>query len=91
MNVFEYQAIDQRFNKVFNNGMYCASKFLVPKILASYGGFQGIDKLVDIGGGTGSALHWIISMFPHIKGINFDLPHVVSEASPIPGYFSTST
>jgi len=27
----------------------------------------------------------IVRKYPHIKGINFDLPHVISEAEPISG------
>ncbi|RRT54382.1 hypothetical protein B296_00047386, partial [Ensete ventricosum] len=38
--------------------------------------------LVDVGGGVGISLHMITSMHPHIKGVNYDLPHVISEAPP---------
>ena len=35
---------------------------------------------MDVGGGIGSAAAEIVKSFPHIKGINFDLPHVVATA-----------
>ena len=35
---------------------------------------------MDVGGGIGSAVAEIVKSFPHIKGINFDLPHVVATA-----------
>uniref|UniRef100_A0A7N0RCM5 Uncharacterized protein n=1 Tax=Kalanchoe fedtschenkoi TaxID=63787 RepID=A0A7N0RCM5_KALFE len=54
-------------------------------LLASYKGFQGIGTLVDIGGGNGTALAAIISAHPSIKGINFDLPHVIEGAPSYPG------
>ncbi|CAI9109029.1 OLC1v1008761C1 [Oldenlandia corymbosa var. corymbosa] len=41
--------------------------------------------LVDVGGGLGITLHKIISKYPLIKGINFDLPHVVRAAPSYPG------
>ncbi|KAE8008839.1 hypothetical protein FH972_005312 [Carpinus fangiana] len=36
--------------------------------------------LVDVGGGNGTTLHMLVKAFPWLRGINFDLPHVVSEA-----------
>jgi hypothetical protein len=41
--------------------------------------------LVDVGGGVGNALKQIISEYPSIKGINFDLPQVIQDAQPHPG------
>ncbi|MBA0780560.1 hypothetical protein Gotri_004650, partial [Gossypium trilobum] len=52
------------------------SKISVKKILEKYHGFQGITTLVDVGGGYGVTLNIIISKYPTIKGINYDLPHV---------------
>ena len=42
-------------------------------------GFK-LPSLVDVGGGNGSGLAEIVKSYPHIKGINFDLPHVVATA-----------
>uniref|UniRef100_A0A803N9G6 O-methyltransferase C-terminal domain-containing protein n=1 Tax=Chenopodium quinoa TaxID=63459 RepID=A0A803N9G6_CHEQI len=36
--------------------------------------------LVDVGGGIGKAMAKIVEAHPHIKGINFDQPHVVETA-----------
>ncbi|KAK9225749.1 hypothetical protein WN943_010793 [Citrus x changshan-huyou] len=41
-------------------------------------GFDSIRSLVDVGGGTSGALAEIVKSYPHIKVINFDLPHVVA-------------
>nr|XP_007139563.1 hypothetical protein PHAVU_008G040200g [Phaseolus vulgaris]ESW11557.1 hypothetical protein PHAVU_008G040200g [Phaseolus vulgaris] len=46
---------------------------------------HGISTLVDVGGGTGQCLKMIISKHPSIKGINFDLPHVIENSPPVPG------
>nr|QLI49057.1 O-methyltransferase 4 [Gloriosa superba] len=85
MTAFEYHGVNPRMNKVFNRAMASGSTIILRKILDSYKGFEGVSNLVDVGGGAGATLSMIISKYPHIKGINFDLPHVVSNALPLPG------
>ncbi|KAL2939668.1 Caffeic acid 3-O-methyltransferase, partial [Bienertia sinuspersici] len=46
---------------------------------------RNIQQLVDVGGGVGHTLRVITSKYPSIKGINFDLPHVIQNAPPCPG------
>ncbi|CAH9143024.1 unnamed protein product [Cuscuta epithymum] len=85
MNAFEYPGTDPRFNKIFNNGMSDHSILTMKKILEIYKGFNGLKSLVDVGGGTGATLNMILSKYPDIKGINFDLPHVIHDALPYHG------
>jgi hypothetical protein len=40
---------------------------------------------VDVGGGTGSSLALIAAKYPHIRGINYDRPHVVAASPAYPG------
>lgn len=80
MSAFEYHGKDPRFNKVFNQGMSNHSTIIMKKILQIYDGFEGLNTVVDVGGGTGATLNMIISKHPSIKGINFDLPHVIEDA-----------
>ncbi|CAN1731341.1 Flavone 3'-O-methyltransferase OMT2 [Linum perenne] len=48
----------------------------------SNGGFQGVETLVDVGGGNGSSIHLISSRVPTIrKAINFDLPFVLEKST----------
>src|SRR5262249_48615181 len=42
--------------------------------------FRGINTLVDIGGGNGSPLIALLQAHPHLRGILFDLPHVIERA-----------
>jgi hypothetical protein len=58
---------------------------LMNKILDTYQGFKEVQELVDVGGGVGSTLNLIVSRYPHISGINFDMPHVVTDAPYYPG------
>ncbi|KAL6972196.1 nicotinamide N-methyltransferase [Sarracenia purpurea var. burkii] len=56
------------------------STITMKKILETYQGFEGLTTLVDVGGGTGATLNIIRSKYPSIRGINFDLPHVIEDA-----------
>ncbi|GAV71963.1 Methyltransf_2 domain-containing protein/Dimerisation domain-containing protein [Cephalotus follicularis] len=80
MTLFEYLGIDQRFNRLFNQAMSNPSTMIMKKMLDVYKGFEGTKVLVDVGGGIGATLDAIISKYPGIKGINFDLPHVLADA-----------
>lgn len=81
----EYLGADPKLSSIFNKGMSGTAALLLKKLLNGYTGFQGIGTLVDIGGGIGKSLEIIISKYPQITGINFDLPHVVADAPPIAG------
>ncbi|XP_031497291.1 caffeic acid 3-O-methyltransferase 1-like [Nymphaea colorata] len=85
MTAFNYHGTDPRFNRVFNQGMSNHSTLTMKKILETYTGFQGLHSLVDVGGGIGAILSLIVAKYPHIKGINFDLPHVIDDAPQFPG------
>ena len=55
------------------------------KIIEIYKGFEGLNQLLDVAGGLGATLRLIVEKYPQIKGINFDLPHVVKDAPSCPG------
>lgn len=84
---------EPKLNQTFNKAMAGISAIQMRKYLEVYEGFEGVSTLVDVGGGTGQSLKMIISKYPHIKAINFDLPQVIQHAPPIPGililYFFT--
>ncbi|KAA0065290.1 caffeic acid 3-O-methyltransferase 1-like [Cucumis melo var. makuwa] len=81
IHAFEYLGKDSRFNIAMINH----STMPVKKILKAYKGFANIKQLVDVGGGLGITLQLITSIDPYIKGINYDLPHVIRDAPPYPG------
>ncbi|KAK8946673.1 hypothetical protein KSP39_PZI006381 [Platanthera zijinensis] len=85
MTEFEYHGSDPRFSRVFNDGMRSHSVIVMKNLLDVYRGFDGVDVLVDVGGGTGGTIGMITARHPHIRGINFDLPHVIAQAPPLPG------
>lgn len=85
MTAFEYPGTDERFNQVFNQAMSNHTTLIMKKILEVYKRFDGLKVLVDVGGGLGVTLKSITSKYPQIKGINFDLPHVLADAPSYPG------
>ncbi|RHN41569.1 putative caffeate O-methyltransferase [Medicago truncatula] len=84
-HAFDYPSLDSRFNKVFNTAMINHTKIVMNKVLESYNGFEGIKRLVDVGGGLGVNIQLVTSKYPNIHGINFDLPHVIQHAPSYPG------
>lgn len=84
MTAFEYNAKSPRLNRLFNEGMKSHSIVFTKSFLEIYQGFGDINTLVDVGGGIGATLGMITAKFPHIKAINFDLPHVIAEAPKLP-------
>ncbi|XP_027367108.1 isoliquiritigenin 2'-O-methyltransferase-like [Abrus precatorius] len=82
---YEYMEKDPKMNQIFNKSMadVCATE--MKRILEIYTGLEGISTLVDVGGGNGQNLKMIISKYPLIKGINFDLPQVIENAPSLPG------
>ncbi|KAK1306856.1 Caffeic acid 3-O-methyltransferase [Acorus calamus] len=85
MTSFEYNNSDPRFSKLFIDAMAGPSLIILKKLLGTYKGFEGLNTLVDVGGSSGGTLKMIVSEHPNIKGINFDLPHVIEAAPPIEG------
>ncbi|KAM7518855.1 hypothetical protein LguiB_017817 [Lonicera macranthoides] len=86
MTAFEYPRTDQRFNRVFNRAMSNHTTLIIKRILEIYKGFEGLNVLVDVGGGIGVTLSIITSKYPHLKAINFDLPHVLADAPSYSGF-----
>ncbi|KAH1040467.1 hypothetical protein J1N35_042210 [Gossypium stocksii] len=65
--------------ELFNDAMACDTRLTVPATIKGCPEvFDGVESLVDVGGGTGTALSLLVKAFPWIRGINFDLPHVVA-------------
>ncbi|XP_074266593.1 cathecol O-methyltransferase 1-like [Silene latifolia] len=85
MHAYEYPTFDLKFNHVFNEAMFKQPSFTILKLLEEYHIFEGINKLVDVGGGLGHMLRIIVAKYPSIRCFNFDLPHVIREAEPYPG------
>jgi hypothetical protein len=78
-DAFEYFAGDQALSKVFNDAMTGFSMTVIPAVVEAYD-FSGIGTLVDVAGGHGAVLSAILEKYPAMKGILFDLDHVIAGA-----------
>ncbi|GMI80847.1 N-acetylserotonin O-methyltransferase [Hibiscus trionum] len=77
--IWDYCSHDPRMNNSFNEGMVSDARFVNRILIDKYrGGFEGLNSLVDVGGGTGTLGKAIADAFPHMECTVFDLPHVVA-------------
>ncbi|CAL1405438.1 unnamed protein product [Linum trigynum] len=83
-HTFDYSGQDSRFNQIFNAAMFNHTSIVIQEALNSYKGFEQLRMVIDVGGGLGQTIKAITSKYPNIKGINFDLPHVIQQAPIIP-------
>ncbi|XP_017242006.1 trans-anol O-methyltransferase 1 [Daucus carota subsp. sativus] len=84
-NVFEYLEKDKHLASLLSEAMDKSIATSMDILLKMYKGFEGVKQVVDVGGAHGATLSCIVSLNPHVKGINFDLPHVVKDAPKLPG------
>lgn len=81
-DVWDFASSNSGYNKLFNDAMSSTVVILMGAILSACKDKLGsIRSLADVGGGTGRAIYEIVKSHPHIKRINFDLPHVNSTRS----------
>ncbi|XP_071714828.1 desmethylxanthohumol 6'-O-methyltransferase-like [Rutidosis leptorrhynchoides] len=80
VELWDYVSTNPQYNRIFNEGMACFTWSTMDAILSSYEFYGVKGTLVNIGGGIGMDINDIVTKYPHIKGINFDLPHVISDA-----------
>ncbi|KAK9098087.1 hypothetical protein Syun_025132 [Stephania yunnanensis] len=85
MSGYEYLANNAVESELFNQSMSDHTMVVMRKIIDKYRGFDGLKVVVDVGGGVGTNINMIVSKYPTIKGINFELPHVVEAAPSFPG------
>ncbi len=77
MDYTEYLEKHPDLAQIFNETMTSVSRAHNPAIISSYD-FSGFQKIVDVGGGHGSLFTEILKANPSLRGILFDLPHVVN-------------
>jgi hypothetical protein len=82
MPIFKHFEKDTELAARFNNAMTNFSAAVAPAMLKAYD-FSGIGVLVDVAGGHGMILASILRQYPSMRGILFDLEHVVAGAKPL--------
>ncbi|KAK6919024.1 O-methyltransferase domain [Dillenia turbinata] len=79
--LWDLASANPEFNDVFNDAMTGYTNIVIEAVIGGYkDGLGRIGSMVDVGGGTGWAMARVAKNFPHIKCVNFDLPHVIATA-----------
>jgi hypothetical protein len=78
--LFEYLASYPTEARMFQEAMTSKAKRDIAPILQAYD-FSHFRSIIDVGGGRGHLIKAIIAANSNVKGILFDLPEVLSDAS----------
>ena len=78
--VFEYFEKNEEAGNIFNRAMSSFSGLATKAVTEAYD-FTGIETLIDIAGGHGRLLTGVLEAYPSMRGVLFDLPHVIAGAA----------
>ena len=82
MSNFEYWEHDPEAGALHDKFFQALARTGDAPIVASYD-FSQFGTVVDVGGSTGTLLAAILRAHPGVRGVLFDLPHVVAGATPV--------
>jgi C-methyltransferase len=78
-STFDYIGENPDAAEVVNEAMTSISTLVSRAVAQSYD-FSSARTIVDVGGGHGLLLAMILTVYPHLRGILFELPHAVEGA-----------
>jgi len=79
MGVFDYVGQNPDLGPILDAGMTCIHGYETGAMLEAYD-FGGVQVLADIGGGNGSLISGVLQRYPEMRGLLFDLGHVMARA-----------
>jgi hypothetical protein len=79
-NSFDLMARTPASVGIFNAAMADLTRFVTPDVLSAYD-FGRINRLMDVGGGSGELVGAVARKYPHIRAIVFDLPRCEEAAT----------
>ncbi|KAK8514069.1 hypothetical protein V6N12_008786 [Hibiscus sabdariffa] len=79
---WEYMDHEPEFKTLFHDAMESDSQMMNLVVKDCKPVFEGLNSLVDVGGGTGTIARVISEAYPQLKCTVFDLPHVVANMPP---------
>lgn len=77
--VWEYRALHPGYAALFDGAMSRLAAMHIDAVLAAYP-FSMLQRVVDLAGGVGTLLIALLSAHSGMRGVLFDLPHVVQSA-----------
>lgn len=75
-----YAAKNPEWGRTFDESMTEVTRETAAAVADAYR-FDGLRRIVDVGGGRGIFLSALLTKYPEATGVIFDLPHVVAHAS----------
>ncbi|MED6147827.1 hypothetical protein PIB30_047420 [Stylosanthes scabra] len=79
MSFWEFASHDKKLGSSFHDAMTSDSRLASSVVVEKFKGvFEGVESLVDVGGGNGTMAKAIAKLFPQMECIVFDLSHVVA-------------
>jgi hypothetical protein len=88
--LMEHYAAHPSEAAVFNEAMKAKSLRVMPAVVAAYD-FGAHTVVADIGGGRGHLLRAILSRYPGVAGVLFEVPHVIAELGAPPPRLTFAT
>jgi hypothetical protein len=82
MGLFQYLQHNPGMAQFFSETMVGFHGREPPAVAEAYD-FSGIGSLVDVGGASGNMLGHVLSRYTGVRGVLYDLPHVVVDAPPM--------
>ena len=79
LDAFPYLQANPDKARIFDRAMSSLSSLAIKAVVDGYD-FSGVETLVDIAGGQGRLLTGILALNPSMRGLLFDLPHVLEGA-----------
>jgi O-methyltransferase domain/Dimerisation domain len=89
-SVFPYFSKNPEAARIFDDAMSSFTTLATKAVTEAYD-FSGIKKLVDVAGGHGKLLTGILEANPSLRGVLFDLPHVIERAKESNGLSSVAS
>ena len=80
--VFDYWAANPEAGRLSFEGLTSRSVPENAAVVSAYD-FSSAGTVVDVGGGQGSLLVSILAANPELRGVLFDMPHVIEAARPV--------
>ncbi|BAT83282.1 hypothetical protein LR48_Vigan843s002600 [Vigna angularis] len=79
--IWDFLGKNPAMNESFNEAMASDSQMMNLALRGCNWVFEGVESIVDVGGGTGTTAKAICDAFPNVKCIVFDRPQVVEKLS----------
>ncbi|KAM7502868.1 hypothetical protein LguiB_001772 [Lonicera macranthoides] len=79
MTMWDYAGHESKFNNLFNDAMASDARLIASVVKYCGAVFEGLESIVDVGGGTGTVAKAVAGAYPELKCTVLDLPQVVGD------------